>query len=148
MPPLRKLSEEQKQKKRDRERIRYQNRSPQDSEIRKARGRAYCRKLKHAVFAHYGNTCACCGDTTFEFLSVDHVGGWGKDHKMLNGKRYAGGALYAWICKNKFPQNFRLLCGSCHYALSFHRYCPHERERQANAAMLQSTQASNPDVVM
>lgn len=103
------------------------------------------REVKMEVFAFYGDACACCGDTTFEFLSVDHVGGWGKNHLNPQGNRYGGNALYVWIVKNGFPEGFRLLCGSCHYAVSYHGYCPHGK---LDAAMLQSNEASIIDVIM
>src|SRR5881396_3810055 len=29
----------------------------------------------------YGGKCACCGETTFEFLTIDHVRNDGKQHR-------------------------------------------------------------------
>lgn len=88
-------------------------------------------KHKQLVFQHYGKRCACCGESKQEFLSVDHIGGWGKDHKFSNGKgtRMTGVHLYRWIVKNNFPDTLRLLCMNCNTALGIYGYCPHELER-------------------
>lgn len=85
--------------------------------------------LKKEVFAHYGNACACCEETTFEFFEMDHEGGWGKAHRQINGAKFGGNALYRWIKRNNFPKGFRVLCGSCHSAISYWGYCPHTRDR-------------------
>lgn len=85
--------------------------------------------IKAKVFDYYGNCCACCEETEFAFLSIDHIGGWGKNHLKPDGNRYGGQALYQWIVKNNFPKGFRILCGSCHYAVSYYGYCPHELKR-------------------
>src|SRR6185312_12210363 len=38
-------------------------------------------ELKLRVYALFGNKCNCCGETEQDFLSMDHEGGWGKDHR-------------------------------------------------------------------
>lgn len=94
----------------------------------------YRQKLKQTTFEAYGNACACCGDTTYEFLEIDHVGGWGKDHRNKDGHRICGQALYRWLKRHNYPKDtFRLLCGSCHGAISYHGYCPHQKQKQLEA---------------
>ena len=68
----------------------------------------YNRLLKVKVFAHYGNKCAFCGDANFNHLSVDHINNDGAEHRR-NGVK-AGGSLYRWLIKNKFPDGFQTLC--------------------------------------
>lgn len=92
-----------------------------------AQGKEYRDKLKAEVFAAYGNACACCGENIKEFLEVDHIGGWGHKHVDENGRRFAGCYLFRWLKVNNYPEGFRLLCGSCHSAISYWGYCPHDR---------------------
>src|SRR3990172_5963982 len=37
--------------------------------------------LRREVLDHYGGACACCGETTLEFLSLDHKNGGGTKHR-------------------------------------------------------------------
>lgn len=97
--------------------------------------RAYRFDLKMAAFAAYGNACACCTESTKEFLEIDHIGGWGTNHRDKSGRRIGGQNLFRWLRDNNYPQDtFRLLCGSCHGAISYWGYCPHEKARQATSS--------------
>jgi hypothetical protein len=80
--------------------------------------------LRVIVLAAYGRKCAHCGDTRLECLEIDHIGGWGKDHKAETGERLSGYSLWKWIRDNNFPPSIRLLCGSCHSALSYFGILP------------------------
>ena len=42
------------------------------------RQKAFRRENRQKVFDIYGNKCACCGEDTYEFLSLDHIDGGGK----------------------------------------------------------------------
>src|SRR5262245_21382938 len=37
--------------------------------------REFYRQSRKEVFEHYGEECACCGETQFEMLTIDHIGG-------------------------------------------------------------------------
>lgn len=78
-------------------------------------------RRRDAVFAYYGGACACCGETTKEFLTVDHVGGGGRKHRA----RIKGHDMYRWLIKNRFPFGFRLLCMNCNWATKNGKPCPH-----------------------
>jgi hypothetical protein len=82
--------------------------------------------LRAEVLAAYGRRCVCCGETTAEFLSIDHVNGRGTKHlKELN---LTGRAFYLWLKRQSFPQDeYRLLCHNCNIARGHHGQCPHER---------------------
>ena len=49
------------------------------------------RALRKSILEKYGHECKCCGESTYEFLAIDHVNGKGnkerktgmKDHKLL-----------------------------------------------------------------
>lgn len=92
--------------------------------------------MRKRALAAYGDRCACCGESAFEFLEIDHIGGWGNKHLMPSGKRYGGHPLMVWLARNKYPPGFRVLCGSCHGAISYHGYCPH------NTTLLDAVQSN------
>lgn len=108
----------------------------------RALNRKYIQQLKMAAFEAYGNTCACCGEDTIEFLQLDHVGGWGKDHNLPCGKRIKGCHLYIWLRDNNYPDTIRLLCGSCHQAITVYGACPHHID--VLDFILQNCQAVQP----
>lgn len=91
----------------------------------RARYLDYARKLRRRVLDAYGNKCACCGETTPEFLGVDHVNNDGEQHRReLKGY---GRSIYRWLAMNDFPQDgrFQLLCHNCNMAKGCYGGCPH-----------------------
>src|SRR6266850_6520947 len=62
------------------------------------------------VLQHYGGACACCGETAFEFLCIDHVNGGGSQHRKSIGFGYN---FYKWLIDQGFPGGFRVLCHNC-----------------------------------
>ena len=88
--------------------------------------RARSRRLREAVLAAYGGTCSCCGEARYEFLTLDHVGGGGSDHRRAIHRK-----VYAEVRRLGFPSGYRLLCWNCNCATGRYGYCPHERERAA-----------------
>lgn len=88
------------------------------------------RELKLTVLNHYGHKCFCCGETRYEFLTLDHVGGWGKEHKSEAGTKIQAKTLCLWIIRNNFPDTVRVACYNCNCAMGHHGYCPHEKERE------------------
>lgn len=92
--------------------------------------RDYVRKkkleIKLELFAGYGNKCACCGETTFEFLSLDHINGDGNlDRKRFGRSSYRTINMYREVIASGFPNSFQVLCFNCHFAKDFYGYCPH-----------------------
>ncbi len=47
----------------------------------RANGRAWNDRLRREVLDAYGHQCACCSETTAEFLAVDHIDGRGGEHR-------------------------------------------------------------------
>lgn len=86
----------------------------------RANRRAWQRNNREDAIKHYGGKCACCGETTYEFLAIDHVGG-GKKHRAKIKVNIA-----YWLKKNGFPKGFRILCHNCNMAKDRYGYCPHE----------------------
>jgi len=77
--------------------------------------------LRREVVDKLGHRCACCGESRYEFLAIDHIYGGGNQHrKTIKGER-----VYAWLIKNNFPEGFQLLCHNCNMAKGFYGICPH-----------------------
>ena len=87
--------------------------------------------VRYQVLAHYSKgqpRCACCGETTIEFLAIDHIDGGGNAHRRtLGGRR--GSGIYSWLRQHKFPDGYQVLCHNCNLAKGFYGQCPHERLR-------------------
>ena len=91
----------------------------------------YRMALRARVLRAYGGerpSCACCGESTVEFLAIDHVHGGGNAHRRSIGSS-CGASIYKWLERNDFPSGFQLLCHNCNFAKSKHGQCPHLRMR-------------------
>lgn len=86
--------------------------------------RRYNAKLRAAVLAAYGGECACCGETTEQFLSIDHIRNDGAEHRRTVG--HGGLRTYLYLRKQGYPQDaYQLLCHNCNLAKGFYGSCPH-----------------------
>ena len=85
------------------------------------------RKKKKEVLLHYSSgflVCACCKESYYEFLCIDHIDGGGSKHRKElreNGHQ----SIYRWLINNGFPKGFRVLCYNCNQSLGLFGYCPH-----------------------
>lgn len=89
--------------------------------------------LKQLALEKYSGSppkCKCCGEKTYEFLTIDHIKGGGRSHrKSLNG--YTGG-LYGWLVKTrKKPKQFQVLCLNCNHAKYHYGTCPHKKQESS-----------------
>lgn len=85
-------------------------------------------KQRTICLKYYGGDppkCACCGETIFEFLGIDHINGGGQTHK----KEIKRLVIYRWLILNNFPKGYRVLCHNCNLARGFYGECPHERQK-------------------
>lgn len=99
-------------------------------EKRLAGTKAWQQRIKREVLSHYCEDalkCACCGETIFEFLSIDHINGNGLKHREIVGSSYR---YYSWLKRNKYPKGYRVLCHNCNQATSYGRTCPHKLMEQ------------------
>lgn len=96
--------------------------------------RAYARKsqdkirlaTKAKVFEHYGMQCACCGESTLMFLTIDHINNNGAEHRRKL-KSAGGSSFFSWIVRNNFPDGFQTLCRNCNWGKhANHGICPHQ----------------------
>lgn len=106
--------------------------APQDPG-RRAYKRAYRQRKRKEALIKYGGqtpTCFCCHTTVLDFLTLDHIGGWGREHRssLGTGKRGRGGImLYLDVLKNDYTDRMRVACRNCHAAISLYGSCPHEK---------------------
>src|SRR5579872_292124 len=98
--------------------------------------------LRAAVLTAYGAKCSHCGDPRLECLEIDHVGGWGKDHVDKKGHRISGYGLWKWAKDNSYPDTLRLLCGSCHSALTHWKRLPRKLANDTLITVAPDTDAS------
>ena len=78
------------------------------------------REIRIKFLEMYGNKCACCGEGTREFLSVDHING-----QRGNRKKEKGHQAYRRATKEYDPDIYRILCHNCNAALGAYGFCPH-----------------------
>lgn len=93
----------------------------------RAKTKKYYDKCRVSVFEHYGNICACCGETNDLFLSIDHINNDGHLEVWKSGKRIGGRQLYQKIVKADYPNKYQLLCMNCNYGKRMNGgICPHK----------------------
>ena len=78
--------------------------------------------IRKSVFDMYGGKCSCCGESRYEFLTLDHVNGGGNKHRK---KETYQQLLYRLKREGKSSE-YRLLCYNCNCAIAYHGYCPHQ----------------------
>ena len=87
-------------------------------------------RRRDEVFTAYGGyRCACCAETERLFLSIDHINNDGNVERKSGVYRSSGTAFYLWLCKQKFPPGYQVLCMNCQFGK--HRnggVCPHQRK--------------------
>lgn len=87
------------------------------------------KQTRDAVFAHYGERCACCGEAQPLFLSIDHVANNGAEHRRsLKGQIGNGGSsFFDWLVRSGFPNGFQTLCRNCNWGKHANGgTCPHQ----------------------
>ncbi len=67
-------------------------------------------------------SCACCGETEYFFLTIDHINGGGHRHRLT----MPGGGLIFRLKRDNFPPGYRILCYNCNCVRGHYPKCPHE----------------------
>jgi hypothetical protein len=84
-------------------------------------------RYKDAVFAKYGTSCACCGETEPLFLSIDHINGGGTVER-----RTLGRDQYIALAQGPLRDDLRVLCHNCNRGRWLNGgECPHVARRGA-----------------
>ncbi len=96
------------------------------------------RNIRKAVFIKYGGKCTCCGETTIDFLTIDHKNNDGAkerksgySQKRLGSNRGIGTSdLYRKYLKEPLREDLQILCANCNTAKqnrkNFGGKCPHQ----------------------
>ena len=96
----------------------------QNREDRLAKRRAYGRQIKLDALAAYGGSCVCCGETTEQFLTIDHIDGCTKEQRKREG---LGTSFYLHLKKNGWPDGYQTLCFNCNMGRQINGgICPHQ----------------------
>jgi len=72
--------------------------------------------IKLKILKYYGTgkvACVKCGEARLPCLSIDHIDGGGKAHKISIGKR--GNGFYRWLIDQDFPPGYQTLCMNCQF---------------------------------
>jgi hypothetical protein len=91
----------------------------------------HARRCRTRVMESLGNRCECCGETTPQFLAIDHINGGGNKDRHTTG----GAGFYNKVYKNVISgkHDYRILCHNCNHG----RYlnggiCPHKMVEEGN----------------
>lgn len=79
------------------------------------------RKAKAEGIIEYGGKCACCSETTIEFLTIDHIDGRDKTKPRATGQKEWLRLKWAGWPKD----GIQLLCYNCNCAKGVYGTCPH-----------------------
>lgn len=100
--------------------IKQRNHAQRDKQ--RAYSRARNQRLRLIVIDHYSKgvrACACCGESSVEFLTLDHIhGGGNRERKIVR-------HLDLWLINNDFPSGYQILCYNCNGAKRTNTDCPH-----------------------
>src|SRR5690349_8754931 len=80
-----------------------------------------------------GNKCIVCGESRYEFLTIDHILNDGAQHRkeLYGNSRKGGDDLYVEIIKLGIPKDrFQILCYNCNCSKGFYGYNPKQLEQQ------------------
>lgn len=103
----------------------YSARNPDKMKVKWAREKkARADRYREIVFNHYGAFCHCCGIVEPEFLTLEHVGGGGGEHRK---HRTHPSLVFLDVIREEFPPTYDILCFNCNMARRWSRTCPHQR---------------------
>lgn len=105
-------------------------RKTQEFRDRENRNQTRCRMNdKRRCLEHYSKSslrCACCNESIYDFLTIDHVNGGGNKHRKSLGL-ISSNSFFRWLIKNNFPGGYIVLCYNCNCSKGKLGYCPHSR---------------------
>jgi hypothetical protein len=78
-------------------------------------------RLRQEMLSAYGRACSCCGETTEQFLTLEHTRMDGKAHRKL-----VGGNTYADLKRRGWPKDgYTVFCMNCNWGSRKDGICPH-----------------------
>lgn len=109
-------------------------RQQKTADVVREQGRARVKQARLSLMAVLGGAeCRCCGETTYAFLSFDHINNDGHlDRKPQAGRNARRSTSGRWIKEQLADPNVRMklqvLCHNCNMAKAFFGECPHKQE--------------------
>lgn len=96
----------------------------------RAQEKGWNQELREEFIKAYGSCCNCCGEDNPRFLSIDHIDGKGKEHRLeLRGKDRGGNtnSVLRELRRRGWPKdNYQLLCYNCNFGKAQNNnICPH-----------------------
>jgi hypothetical protein len=95
----------------------------------------YRKRIREEVLLKYGGHCACCGEDTLRFLTVNHMNndGAAERNKLSGGHRYKikGNPTYKFfqsLRRSPLREDLNILCWNCNAASFYSGACPHQTE--------------------
>ncbi len=84
-------------------------------------------QLRIDVLQHYSRSlipeCFCCHATELAFLTIDHIGGGGRQHREQTGSS----SIYGKLKAEGLPtEGYRVACMNCNGSLGLYGYCGHD----------------------
>jgi len=73
-------------------------------------------------YSHGSMSCACCKESNYGFLTIDHENGDGAKHRKEIGMI----TIYSWLVGHNFPEGFRVYCMNCNWGSRIDGICPHK----------------------
>lgn len=93
---------------------------PKYKENKREYQRELTNRYKNQFLEMYGNACSCCGETIFDFLTIEHKQG------QMKATRRTGLVAYRDAVKEYRPDSYEVLCWNCNCAKGKLGYCPHK----------------------
>lgn len=83
--------------------------------------RAYRQAIRRECLTAYGGQCSCCGESRFEFLTLDHING-----RESRKRKKQVHVEMVQLKRQGWPKlNIQLLCFNCNCAKGVYGSCPH-----------------------
>lgn len=82
-------------------------------------------KLRKEIMDALGTCCSCCGESQYEFLTIDHINNDGAEERRVIG---TGIPMLKHIITQGIPKDrYQILCANCNTAKYYHKVCPHKK---------------------
>lgn len=102
----------------------YHRRKVETGALRRQRHNLWMANLKAEFISAYGGVCICCGESSPEFLTVEHRLGNGRQHRKKIGNN--GHSMWIYLKRHGWPKDeYTLLCWNCNMATRYGHPCPH-----------------------
>lgn len=102
--------------------LKYKNQAYMSPE----RQKAYRKQIRTEVLQKYGGKCACCSETTEEFLTIDHMNDDGnvERRKLFGSQSGYSHSFYLKLRREEKRSDLQVLCYNCNSSFARFGYSP------------------------